>query len=373
MGHILTEIEKAHWVAFTKVRGIGPVRFERLHNYFGSAHIAWNASTFQLEKAGLGEKIIQAMTECRSKIDVMQLYDSIVKNGIKVISSAELEYPKRLLEINYPPFILFLRGILKEEDQKAVAVVGTRQKTSYGRQIAIDLCDFLVGNNITIISGMARGVDSIAHQAALDAGGRTLAVLGCGVDIIYPPENRKLMDLIIENGAIISEYSPGTQPDAVNFPPRNRIISGLSLATVIIEAGVKSGALITAAFAADQGREVFAVPGAIYSPRSKGTNRLIQDGARPLINFDEILEVLNIYKLDSYSRAQKTFPANDTEEIIIHSLSNEPMHIDDIQSQTGIPIEKVSASLVMLELKGMVRQVSNMTYSAIQEEEENYG
>jgi len=369
----ITDREKAYWVAFTKVKGIGPVRFQKLCDHFGTAEKAWNASAVQLAETGLGSKTIQAIQMVKNEIDVVNEYDSILEKGIYAISSNENNYPKRLREITYPPFILFMKGDITAEDQWAIAVVGTRQKTNYGRQVTIDLCSFLARNGLTIVSGLARGIDAIAHQAALDAGGRTLAVFGSGVDLVYPPENRNLAAKIIENGALISEYPPGTEPDAINFPPRNRIISGLSMATIIIEAGKKSGALITATFATDQGREVFSVPGSIYAPKSKGTNKLIQNGARLLVRFDEILEVLNLKQIEKYAIAQKILPANQIEETIMVHLENDSMHIDEIQSITGIPIDRVSASLVMMELKGLVRQVSNMTYSAIQEEEGIYG
>ena len=266
-----------------------------------------------------------------------------------------------------------MRGEIVPQDQWAVAIVGTRQKTSYGMQVTRELSSFLARNKITVVSGLARGIDSIAHEAALKANGRTIAVLGSGVDQIYPPEHRGLAMNVINNGALVSEYALGTLPEGINFPPRNRIISGLSLATIVIEAGVKSGALITAAFAADQGREVFAVPGAIYSPKSKGTNKLIADGAHPLIRYDEILEVLNLEKVQEFHKAQRVLPSNEVELALLKSISREPMHIDDIQNATGLPVEKVSAMLVMMELKGLVRQIGNQTYLAIREDEVDYG
>ena len=261
---------------------------------------------------------------------------------------------------------------IKPEDYFSVSIVGTRIKTTYGKQITQDLAAYLARNGVTVISGLARGIDSIAHESALRAGGRTLAVLGSGVDVIYPPEHRDLANRIIKNGALISDYYPGTKPDARNFPPRNRIISGLSLAVVIVEAGERSGALITAEFAAMQGREVFAVPGPVYAPRSKGTNRLIRDGALPLIDFEELLTVLDLDQIAEYRYAQKVLPQSDIELKLFNSMKDEPIHINDIKTTTGLSMEKVSSTLVMMELKGLVKKVGNMMYISISDENHKY-
>ena len=199
-------------------------------------------------------------------------------------------YPRRLKEIDQPPPVLYLRGDLLPADEWAVAIVGTRRITAYGRQVTEEVATTLARSGVTVVSGLARGVDSVAHKAALDAGGRTIAVLGSGVDVIYPSEHRSLAERMIASGAILSDYPVGTAPDGVNFPPRNRIISGLSLAVIVVEAGQKSGALITAEFAAEQGRDVFAVPGNINAPQSAGCNALIQQGARPLLQARDVLE-----------------------------------------------------------------------------------
>ncbi|HIE56777.1 MAG TPA: DNA-protecting protein DprA, partial [Anaerolineales bacterium] len=220
----------------------------------------------------------------------------------------------------------------------------------------------LVAAGITVVSGLALGVDTVAHQSALDSGGRTLAVLGSGVDRIYPPRNRKLAEDIIESGALISDYPPGTPPEAGNFPPRNRIISGLSLATVVVEAGERSGALITANFAAEQGRDVFAVPGNVLAPQSRGTNRLIQTGAFPLLDPQEILDTLDLTRVVEYRQARIVLPADATEARLFDLLEHEPLHVDEIRTQAGLPIEQVTAALALMELKGMVRQVGGMRY-----------
>jgi DNA processing protein len=225
---------------------------------------------------------------------------------------------------------------------------------------------------VTVVSGLARGVDAIAHQAALKAGGRTLAVLGSGVDKIYPPEHRGLAEKIYEQGAVLSDYAPGTPPESANFPPRNRIISGLSMAIVVIEAGETSGALITAEFAVDQGREVFAVPGPIYAPQSKGTNRLLAAGAKALLKPADVLEALDLTRNVERREVRQAVPADATEAALLEALNAEPLHIDEIRAQLELPVEKISAALTMLELKGLVRQVGGMNYVTVREETASY-
>jgi DNA processing protein len=215
-------------------------------------------------------------------------------------------------------------------------------------------------------------VDVIAHQTALKVGGRTMAILGSGVDRIYPPEHRALAEQMMERGAVISDYAVGTPPDASNFPPRNRIISGLSLAVVVVEAAETSGALITAEFAAEQGREVFAVPGSILAPQSKGTNRLIQKGAQPLLTPADLMQALDLTRMDSQKSARKVLPADETESRLLNVLGNEPLHVDEIRNRAELPIEKVSAALALMELKGMVRQVGGMNYVSVREERSDY-
>lgn len=363
---------RQYWVAFSLVKGIGAVRFQALLNYFGDPQIAWGAPIEALREAGLSEKVIGNMVELRSAINLDQVWEKLEANGITVLIQTDENYPRRLQEIEQPPPVLYMLGDLTSEDEWAVAVVGTRRVTAYGRQVAEDIAGTLARNGITVISGLARGIDSIAHQAALHAGGRTIAVLGSGLDRIYPPENRHLAEQIAAHGALISDYSPGTPPEASNFPPRNRLISGLSLAVVIVEAGQTSGALITAAFAADQGREVFAVPGNISSPGSKGTNRLIRDGAQPLLHPEQVLEALELTMVAEQRTARVILPADAVEAQLFEALGREPLHIDEIRSRTDLPIEKVTATLALMELKGMVRQVGGMQYIVLREVKEVY-
>jgi len=364
--------EKKFWLAFSRVKGIGAARTQILVKYFGSLADAWKASEGELRQAGLSPKPIQTLLELRNTFNPDEEYQRVLDAGIQMVCMQDSEYPKRLLSIEYPPPLLFIKGHLAIEDDFAVAIVGTRRVTAYGRQVASELAAFLVHNQITVVSGLARGVDAVAHQAVLDLGGRTLAVLGSGVDVVYPPEHRNLASAIEQNGALISDYYPGTAPEGGNFPPRNRIISGLSLAVVIVEAGERSGALITANFAAGQGREVFAVPGSIYAPRSKGTNRLIRDGALPLLDFTEILEALKLTQIDDYRYAKKVLPENDIELLLMEALRDEPMHINEIKAATGLPIDRISSTLVLMELKGLVRNTGNLTYLSIGESEMHY-
>jgi DNA processing protein len=359
-------------VAFSLVKGIGAVRFQAILNFFGDPQIAWGAPGEALREAGLSDKVVENVIELRTSIDLDVIWEQLQAKGITVLIQTDDAYPRRLREIEQPPPVIYQMGELTEGDEWAVAVVGTRRLTAYGRQVAEEIAGTLARNGITVVSGLARGVDSISHQAALSAGGRTVAVLGSGVDRIYPPENRRLAEQIIQHGALISDYAPGTPPEASNFPPRNRLISGLSLAVVVVEAGGTSGALITASFAADQGREVFAVPGNITSPGSKGTNRLIRDGAAPLLNPEQVLEALELTMVAEQRTARVVLPADAVEAQLFEALGPEPLHIDEIRTRTEIPIEKVTATLALMELKGMVRQVGGMQFVALREIKERY-
>lgn len=354
------------------VKGIGAVRFQALLDFFGDPQRAWLAPADALFKTGLSSRIVENLVALRSTLDLEKVMERLEHLKISVVTREEEAYPRRLKEIEQPPPVIYARGEILSEDDFAVAVVGTRRITLYGRQVAEEIGAFLAHNGITVVSGLARGVDAVAHDAAIKAGGRTIAVLGCGVDRIYPPEHQNLAERIVECGALISDYAPGTPPDAINFPPRNRIISGLSLATVVVEAGETSGALITATFAADQGRDVLAVPGNINAPQSKGANRLIQQGARPLLKVEDILEALKIDNVQSHQQARQILPADALEASILVLMSAEPLHIDEIRTQSGLSIDKVSATLTMLELKGMVRQVGGMNYVAVRESGARY-
>jgi DNA processing protein len=364
--------DRKYWVGFNLIKGIGAVRMQGLVAYFGDLEAAWRADPASLAESGLGAKVVERVLAARKNVNLDQVWEKIQSQGIKILTWQDKEYPARLKEINQPPPVLYIRGEYLPDDLFAVAIVGTRRVTPYGRQVTEELASFLASNGITVVSGLARGVDAIAHQSALKVGGRTIGVLGSGVDVIYPPEHAKLAGEMMERGAVVSDYAPGTPPDASNFPPRNRIISGLSLAVVAVEAGETSGALITAEFAAEQGREIFAVPGSIFAPQSKGTNKLIQNGAQPLLSVNDIMQALDFTRIGEHKAARKVLPADETESRLLNVLSAEPLHVDEIRSQTDLPIERVSATLALMELKGMVRQVGGMNYVAVREEQSDY-
>ncbi|NOH02530.1 MAG: DNA-protecting protein DprA [Chloroflexi bacterium] len=364
--------DKKYWVGFNLIKGIGAVRMQGLVAYFGDLESAWNADPAELAQAGLGAKLVEKVVGARKQVDLEQVWAKIEAQGIQILTWSDESYPARLREIDQPPPVLYVRGEYLPDDVFAVAIVGTRKVTPYGRQVAEEVASFLAANGITIISGLARGVDSIAHQTALKAGGRTIAVLGRGVDKIYPPEHRALAEQMMTRGALVSDYAVGTPPDASNFPPRNRIISGLSLAVVVIEAAETSGALITAEFAAEQGREVFAVPGSILAPQSRGTNKLIQNGALPLLSPSDLMQALDLTRVGEKKTARKILPSDETEARLLSVLGGEPVHVDEIRNLANLPIEKVSATLALMELKGMVRQVGGMNYVAVREDQTQY-
>ncbi len=363
---------KRYWIGINLVKGIGAVRFRALLDFFGDAQSAWEASPEDLRAAGLNKRIVERFIAAREQVDLDALWQKTVDKDIRVMTWDDADYPARLREISQPPPVLYLRGDFVEEDAWAVAIVGTRRVTSYGRQVTEEIASFLAQNGVTVVSGLARGVDGIAHQAAINAGGRTFAVLGSGVDRIYPPEHRNLAEAISGSGAILSDYPPDTPPEASNFPPRNRIISGLSMATIVIEAGATSGALITANFAVEQGREVFAVPGNIFAPQSKGPNKLIQNGAHVLLNPRDILEVLDLTRVTEQRTARELLPSDEIEAQLLRVLTYEPTHVDEIRAKTGLEVAKVSSTLVMMELKGMVRHVGGMNYVSAREARADY-
>ncbi len=364
---------KAYWVGFNFVKGIGSVRMRAILEAFDNdLKAAWEAPISRYQEIGLSSRIIDNLLKVRSQVDLEKIWAKMSANGISALTWEDQSYPRLLREIDQPPPILYQRGEILPEDEAAVAIVGTRRVSAYGRAVTEDLAACLASNRVTVVSGLARGVDALAHKAALRAGGRTIAVLGSGVDTIYPPEHRQLASDITDSGAVISDYPPGTEPESSNFPPRNRIISGLSLAIVVVEAGETSGALITASFAADQNRDVLAVPGNIDSPNSKGTNMLIQNGARPMLKPEDVLEALNLEQVNTRRMARKLLPADATEAKILQVIAASTMALDEISFLTGIPVEMVSATLAMMELKGLVRNSGTMTFSAIHEAIEDY-
>lgn len=346
--------ERAYLIALSQVTHIGPVRLGRLRDRFDSLDLAWNADERELQQV-LDERTCRAVLAARVKVDPTALLERIDRAGARVITVLDDGYPRILREIPGPPPVLYYRGTLPLDTEPTVAIVGTRRATPYGRDATTRIASELASAGVTIVSGLAKGIDGFAHRAAIDAGGKTIAVMASGVDIIYPPEHRQLAERVVESGALVSDYPPGTKPDAPNFPARNRIISGLSLATVVVEAPSRSGALITVGFAADQGRDVYAVPGSILSGASEGTNRLLRQGATPLTSAADLLDDLHLAPAAQQEEpAQTAFPITDEERAIYALVTAEPQHIDELAYSAGLTISQASALMTMLELKGLV-------------------
>ncbi|MGB0385367.1 MAG: DNA-processing protein DprA [Ardenticatenaceae bacterium] len=357
-----------YWIAFNRVPGVGPVRFRALLDFFeDDIQAAWEANASQLAGAGLDSRTVKSIIKHRPKINLDHEMALIEQHDVTVLTWHDPNYPNLLREIPAPPPVLYVRGELTSDDEWGVAIVGTRKMSAYGRRVTETLATGLAEAGLTIISGLALGVDGMAHHCALQAGGRTIAVLANGLDRPYPAKNRKMAEAIVaqQKGALISDYPIGTPPEAKNFPPRNRIISGLSLGVVIVEAAERSGALITARYAADQNRELMAVPGSIFSRTSKGTNKLIVDGATPAISVEAVLQALDIQMVEPQKVVRQIIATTPIEERVLKELNNEPLQIDKIGQRCGLTSAELSSTLALLELKGLVRQVGGMSYIRI--------
>ena len=351
-----------YYLAFNLVNGIGPARLARLHERCGSLEAAWNASAQALMEAGIDARSSAALLAARRTLDLDGELARADELGIRLLCIEDPDYPALLREAPAAPPLLYVRGTLMPGDEWALAVVGTRTPSHYGREATRRLARELTNAGLTLVSGLALGVDTLVHEAALDAGGRTIAVLACGVDIAYPERNRRLAERICENGALIGDYPIGTKPVAGNFPPRNRIISGLSRGVLVTEAGERSGALITVDYALEQGRDVFAVPGSIFASTSAGTNRLISRGAGLVTTAQDVLDALDLGAVSVRQEVAAAVPADPTEAALLEHLSAEPRHIDEIGRASGVNASVALATLSLLELKGSVRQVGGMHY-----------
>lgn len=362
-----------YWIGFNRVSGIGPAKFQRLLDFFGDLASAWTANPFELARAGLDKKALENLLVARKEMNLEAEVERAQRACDLILTWDDPLYPRRLKEIAQPPPVLYVKGTLTPEDDWALAVVGTRTASAYGKETTRTLVTDLVRNKMTIVSGLARGIDAAAHVSALEAGGRTLAVLGCGIDVVYPPEHAKLAGMVTENGALISDYPVGMKPDASNFPARNRIISGLSLGVLIVEGDQVSGAMITCEFALEQDREVFAVPGNIFRRESRGPNKLIRESRAKLVTgVQDILEELNLTMIAEKQAARTIIPDNETEAVLLQYLSADPTHIDEIRQQSGLPIAQVSSALALMELKGMVMQMGGMNYVIAREASSGY-
>jgi DNA processing protein len=350
-----------YWLALSLTPGVGGIFIKRLLDRFGTPEAVFQAPLDELlQIEGLGEKVAREIQ--RGPVDKKvekELY--LLKGaGGKIMTIKDASYPKRLKEIYDPPPVLYVRGELREEDELAVAIVGSRKTTPYGKWMTEKMGQELARHGITIVSGMARGIDSHAHWGALSGGGRTIAVLGSGVDVVYPPENRNLYERIIDQGAVLSEFPMSSPPEGGHFPKRNRIISGLSLGVVVVQAGMESGSLITANYALEQGREVFAVPGNVGSDSSRGTHQLIKDGAKLVESSEDILEeVLPQWRKERETPQDVERPVLDLteeEKVLYEQLGETPLHIDVLIRESQFDPGKVSSLLLNLELKGLISQ-----------------
>lgn len=349
--------------SFNLIESVGPSRMNKIMRRFESAEAAWNAPRAEFEKAGLEAAVIDSLFEQKEKIDPDKEMEKLEKEDIAAISITDPEYPEELKQIYNPPFILYIKGAIPKE-KFSIAIVGSRKVTNYGKQAAQMFSRDLAKAGITIISGMALGIDSIAHLECLKAGQRTIAVLGSGLDAasIYPAANKRLAEEITLNGAILSEYPIGAPPLKHHFPARNRIISGLSLGVAVIEATETSGALITAKFALEQNKDVFAVPGSIFSESSIGTNNLIKSGAKPVTSAQEILDELDLNMAAAFIKTREIIPESKEEEIILANLSHEPIHIDKIKELTKLDTAALSSVLTIMEMKGKVKNLGAMQF-----------
>jgi DNA processing protein len=367
------EVEK--WLRLIRADGVGPVNFARILKRFGSLDAALGASAAGLAKVdGIGHKTAERIVSSRDKFDSAAELELAARLGVWIIHVGDLRYPRLLKQMHDPPPVLYIKGTLGRADALAVAIVGSRRCSLYGQEQAARLAHLLAAAGFTIVSGLARGIDTAAHHGALAAQGRTIAVQGCGLENIFPPENARLFELISGSGACISELPLRYEPLAENFPPRNRIIAGLSLGTIVIEAGLRSGALITAKAALEGNREVMAVPGKVDSPLSRGPHHLIREGATLIESVDDVMETLGYVgeqlKEHTAAAAEQAESRVETplfktvahklegpEKVVYEALESEPRHTDQIVATTDLPAGVVSAHLVSLRLKGLIRHL----------------
>ena len=392
-----------YWVALSRVPRLGSARFRLLESFFdGDLSAAWEAPARELRAAGVGRAVAQSIVSARETSSPDQELSRLRDAGVAAINWHDPAYPQRLTETDDAPPVLYLRGRLPAVNAPSIAVVGTRRPTGYGCRITADLCSSLAAHGAVVVSGLALGIDACAHKSTVDAGGVTVAVLGNGLDTVYPRENLRLAERIVAaGGAIISEFPIGVRPEASNFPRRNRIISGMTLGTLVTEAGETSGTRWTVYHALEQNREIFCVPGSVYSETSRLTNRLIREGAKLVCNVNDILVEIGLetsarqlpldpadaqpsyhtpVKSGSNGSAETTrsryhdpvecqwtppeTPDPDEAELLQH-IAREPVHIDDLVTLSGRPIAEISGLLTMLELKGLVRQLGTMHYQLV--------
>ncbi|MEK7570333.1 MAG: DNA-processing protein DprA [Patescibacteria group bacterium] len=362
----LPENERIAWAAWASIVQIGPKKIELLRVAFPSLADAWKASDAELRKALQREgKVTEAIIAAHAKLDPQKNWQAITDAKVQVVTLLDDNYPALLKETHDAPAVLFVRGTLPPAEQTLLAVVGTRAFTDYGRQATDMLVQPLVKAGLGIVSGLALGIDGLAHEATLNAGGKTWAVMGTGVNLVYPPQHRDLAHRIVkEGGGLISEFPLGTTSLPHHFPLRNRIVAGMCTGTLVVEAGDKSGALLTAKLALDENREVFAIPGDISRSASAGTNKFIRLGATLVRGADDILVALNLAPVTDDRTVEKTSPPADNpeEQIVIQHLVSGAKHVDELSRLCDCDPSVITSTLVMLELKGRVHHLGGLTY-----------
>lgn len=354
-----------YWLSFSQIQKINPIKFNRIINYFNLLENAWQGNINDFKKAGIDEKLGEEIIIAKNQINPDEELEKLEKENVNIVLITDKKYPKPLKEIFDPPPLLYYRGSLDCLDNFCLAVVGTRKYSTYGQQTTEEITSDLARQNITIISGLALGIDAIAHQACLNTKGLTAAILGSGLDWqnVYPAANRHLAKKIIDNGGVVmSEYPIGTMPARFTFPARNRIVSGLSRGTLVIEAPESSGALITAKHALEQNREVFAIPGSVYNKNSVGANNLIKQGAKMVTTADDILEEFNLQQVLEIIDEKKPDCDSPEEKIILKILSKEPTHVDKIAQSSKLKINALLGLLTMMEIKGIIKDMGGKNY-----------
>ncbi len=363
---------KFDWLALERIPRVGPLTIARLYNAFGSPRAAMEANAREIrQRAGLSEKLARVIADFKPpRDDIVREMEILEKLGARVVSRWDDDYPSNLKEIYDPPALLFVRGEIIPQDTRAVAVVGARNPTRYGLDMTEQISRDLVREGVTLVSGLARGIDTACHKAALKGGGRTIGVLGCGLDVAYPRENQGLIEEMVITGAVISEFRPGVAPLATNFYRRNRIVSGLSKGILVVEATLNSGSLITAAHALDQNRDVFAVPGNVMNKRSSGPHHLLKQGAGLVESADDIVQAL-FTPLAAKSQPS-LFGAPDegedisaTAKVVLEALDPDPVPIDLLCETLKIDAGTLAGSLVELELHGLIRQYPGKLFARV--------
>lgn len=364
--------EKVDWIKLKMVPEIGPVSFRKLMKHFFSPANVISSSLSELETVeGIGKKKAKLIWDNLKNLNIEAELKLIEKHRIKIVTFDDSDYPVNLKSIYDPPFLFYMKGEFLFKDDLSIAIVGSRKATPYGKMVAEKIGRDLAAMGITVISGLARGIDTYAHKGALAGGGRTIAVLGNGLSMIYPKENKDLGEAVSQQGAVVSEFSMESLPDRTNFPIRNRIISGLSLGTIVVEAVEKSGALITANLALQQGREVFAIPGNIFSKYSQGAHGLIKEGAKLVENVNDVIEEIRVFSenlnIKRKEESNKTIQMpicslNQKEQKIYDCVLWEPVPIDEIVQKCNLPVKDISSSLMLMEIKGLIKQVSGKMF-----------